>query len=55
VTPRAAGLFTVAAMEHLIHESEFHRVSAELPKFVKALADPAVADGMSRAATVTRR
>jgi 3-hydroxyisobutyrate dehydrogenase-like beta-hydroxyacid dehydrogenase len=35
----------LAAMEHLIHESESLGVNAELPKFVKALADRAVADG----------
>nr|WP_317891398.1 hypothetical protein [Saccharopolyspora pogona] len=35
----------LAAMEHLIHESEFLGVNAELPRFVKALADRAVADG----------
>ena len=32
-------------MEHLIHESEFLGVNAELPRFVKALTDQAVADG----------
>lgn len=32
-------------MDHLIHESEFHRVNGELPRFVKALAGQAVADG----------
>ncbi|TMR25689.1 NAD(P)-dependent oxidoreductase [Nonomuraea turkmeniaca] len=35
----------LASMEHLIHESEFLGVNAELPKFIKALADRAVADG----------
>jgi 3-hydroxyisobutyrate dehydrogenase-like beta-hydroxyacid dehydrogenase len=35
----------LAAMEHLIHESESLGVSAELPKFIKALTDRAVADG----------
>ncbi|MCT2593226.1 NAD(P)-binding domain-containing protein [Streptomyces sp. N2-109] len=35
----------VAAMEHLVHESESLGVSAELPRYVKALADRAVADG----------
>ncbi|MFC4564902.1 NAD(P)-dependent oxidoreductase [Nocardiopsis mangrovi] len=35
----------LAAMDHLIHESEAHGVSAELPRFIKALADRAVADG----------
>ncbi|WP_433514162.1 NAD(P)-dependent oxidoreductase [Nonomuraea sp. CA-143628] len=35
----------LAAMEHLIHESEFLGVNAELPRFIKALADRAVADG----------
>ncbi|MEV4382545.1 NAD(P)-binding domain-containing protein [Streptosporangium sp. NPDC049644] len=37
----------LAAMEHLIHESEFLGVDAELPRFVKALTDRAVADGHS--------
>ncbi|TMR96665.1 NAD(P)-dependent oxidoreductase [Nonomuraea basaltis] len=35
----------VAAMEHLIHESEFLGVNAELPRFIKALTGQAVADG----------
>ncbi|MET7336073.1 NAD(P)-binding domain-containing protein [Nonomuraea sp. NPDC005650] len=35
----------LAAMDHLIHESESLGVSAELPRFVKALTDRAVADG----------
>jgi 3-hydroxyisobutyrate dehydrogenase-like beta-hydroxyacid dehydrogenase len=35
----------LAAMEHLIHESEFLGVNAELPRFVKALTDQAVVDG----------
>jgi 3-hydroxyisobutyrate dehydrogenase-like beta-hydroxyacid dehydrogenase len=35
----------LAAMEHLIHESEFLGVNAELPRFVKALTDQAVAAG----------
>ncbi|MFC4118570.1 NAD(P)-dependent oxidoreductase [Nonomuraea zeae] len=35
----------LAAMEHLVHESEALGVSAELPRFVKALADRAVAGG----------
>ncbi|SEG78175.1 3-hydroxyisobutyrate dehydrogenase [Nonomuraea solani] len=35
----------LGAMRHLIHESEMLGVNAELPKFVKALADRAVADG----------
>ncbi|MGW4469622.1 NAD(P)-dependent oxidoreductase [Nonomuraea sp. NPDC004354] len=35
----------LAAMEHLVHESEFVGVSGELPRFVKALADRAVAEG----------
>lgn len=35
----------LAAMEHLIHESEHLGVNAELPRFVKALTDRAVADG----------
>lgn len=34
-----------AAMEHLIHESEALGVSAELPRFAKALADRATAAG----------
>lgn len=33
------------AMKHLVHESEFLGVNADLPRFVKALADRAVADG----------
>lgn len=36
----------VAAMEHLVHESEFLGVNAEHPKLVKALGDRAVADGL---------
>ncbi|MEU7829757.1 NAD(P)-binding domain-containing protein [Nonomuraea sp. NPDC049129] len=35
----------LAAMEHLIHESESLGVNAELPRFIKALTDRAVADG----------
>ncbi len=35
----------LATMEHLIHESEATGVSAELPKFVKALTDRAIAQG----------
>lgn len=35
----------LAAMEHLVHESEFLGVNAELPRFIKTLADRAVADG----------
>ncbi|WP_103941883.1 NAD(P)-dependent oxidoreductase [Thermomonospora echinospora] len=35
----------LAAMEHLVHESESLGVNAELPKFIKALADRAMADG----------
>jgi 3-hydroxyisobutyrate dehydrogenase-like beta-hydroxyacid dehydrogenase len=35
----------LAAMEHLVHESESLGVNAELPRFVKALADRAVAEG----------
>ncbi|MFC4012949.1 NAD(P)-dependent oxidoreductase [Nonomuraea purpurea] len=35
----------LAAMEHLIHESEFLGVNAELPRFIKAMTDRAVADG----------
>ncbi len=35
----------LAAMEHVIHESESLGVNSELPRFVKALADRAVADG----------
>ncbi|PAZ14258.1 6-phosphogluconate dehydrogenase [Streptomyces sp. SA15] len=35
----------LAAMEHLVHESESLGVSAELPAFIKALTDRAVADG----------
>ncbi|WP_214417122.1 imine reductase family protein [Sphaerisporangium fuscum] len=35
----------LAAMEHVIHESESLGVNAELPRFVKALADRAAADG----------
>ncbi|MGP3918618.1 NAD(P)-dependent oxidoreductase [Nonomuraea sp. 10N515B] len=35
----------LAAMEHVIHESEVLGVNAELPRFVKALTDRAVADG----------
>ncbi|QFU93036.1 NAD(P)-dependent oxidoreductase [Amycolatopsis sp. YIM 10] len=35
----------LGAMDHLVHESEALGVSAELPKFVKALADRAVAAG----------
>jgi 3-hydroxyisobutyrate dehydrogenase-like beta-hydroxyacid dehydrogenase len=34
-----------AAMEHLIHESESLGVDAGLPRFIKSLADRAVADG----------
>lgn len=35
----------LAAMEHLVHESESLGVNAELPKFIKAMADQAVGDG----------
>lgn len=35
----------LAAMEHLIHESESIGINAELPRFVKALTDRAVAEG----------
>jgi 3-hydroxyisobutyrate dehydrogenase-like beta-hydroxyacid dehydrogenase len=35
----------LAAMEHLIHESESLGIHAELPRFVKALTDRAVAEG----------
>jgi 3-hydroxyisobutyrate dehydrogenase-like beta-hydroxyacid dehydrogenase len=35
----------VAAMDHVIHESEAAGVNTELPRFFKALADRAVADG----------
>ncbi|GAA3543482.1 NAD(P)-binding domain-containing protein [Nonomuraea rosea] len=35
----------LAAMEHLVQESEVLGVSVELPRFVKALADRAVAEG----------
>ncbi|MEU6713999.1 NAD(P)-binding domain-containing protein [Nonomuraea sp. NPDC046802] len=35
----------LAAMEHLIHESEFLGVNAELPRFIKAMTDRAVSDG----------
>ncbi|WP_431897262.1 NAD(P)-dependent oxidoreductase [Nonomuraea sp. bgisy101] len=35
----------LAAMEHLVQESESLGVNAELPRFVKALADRAVAEG----------
>ncbi|MCD7440523.1 NAD(P)-binding domain-containing protein [Streptomyces lincolnensis] len=35
----------LAAMEHLVHESEFLGVNAELPRFVKAMADRALAAG----------
>lgn len=35
----------LAAMEHLVHESEALGVNAELPRLIKALADRAVADG----------
>jgi 3-hydroxyisobutyrate dehydrogenase-like beta-hydroxyacid dehydrogenase len=35
----------LAAMDHLIHESESLGVSAELPRFIKALTDRAVAEG----------
>ncbi|MFG2007194.1 NAD(P)-dependent oxidoreductase [Spirillospora sp. NPDC048911] len=35
----------VAAMEHVVHESDALGVNAELPRFVKALADRAVAAG----------
>ncbi|MFD3372932.1 MULTISPECIES: NAD(P)-dependent oxidoreductase [unclassified Streptomyces] len=34
-----------AAMEHLVHESESRGVNADLPRFIQALADRAVADG----------
>lgn len=35
----------LAAMEHLIHESDVLGVSAGLPRFIKALTEQAVADG----------
>ncbi|MFE0173355.1 NAD(P)-dependent oxidoreductase [Streptomyces sp. NPDC059002] len=35
----------LATMDHLIHESEFLGVNPELPRFIKALADRAVARG----------
>lgn len=35
----------LASMDHLVHESEFLGVSAEFPRFVKALAERSVADG----------
>ena len=35
----------LAAMEHLIHESESLGINVELPKFVKTLTDRAVAEG----------
>ncbi|MFD3522596.1 NAD(P)-dependent oxidoreductase [Streptomyces sp. NPDC058653] len=35
----------VASMNHLIHESEAQGVSAEFPRFIKAMADRAVAEG----------
>ncbi|MEV4396372.1 NAD(P)-binding domain-containing protein [Nonomuraea sp. NPDC049607] len=35
----------VAAMDHLVHESESHGVDAELPRFIRALAGRAVAAG----------
>lgn len=35
-----------ATMEHLVHESEFLGVNAELPKLVKSFADRAIADGL---------
>ncbi|MEV1067571.1 NAD(P)-binding domain-containing protein [Streptomyces sp. NPDC050263] len=35
----------LAAMDHLVRESELLGVNAELPRFVKALTDRAVADG----------
>ena len=35
----------LAAMAHLVHESESLGVNAELPRFIKALADQALADG----------
>ncbi|GGW81737.1 NAD(P)-dependent oxidoreductase [Streptomyces lomondensis] len=35
----------LAAMENVIHESEFLGVSTDLPRFVKALADRSVSDG----------
>jgi hypothetical protein len=34
----------LAAMEHLIHESELHGISTELPRFVKAVTERAGAD-----------
>ncbi|GAB2842337.1 NAD(P)-binding domain-containing protein [Streptomyces deserti] len=34
-----------AAMEHLVHETELLGVNADLPRFVKALADRATAEG----------
>ncbi|WP_338068478.1 hypothetical protein [Haloactinopolyspora alba] len=35
----------LAAIDHLVHESESLGVSTEFPRFVKALADRAIADG----------
>ncbi|QHY96980.1 2-hydroxy-3-oxopropionate reductase [Streptomyces sp. S4.7] len=35
----------LASMNHLVHESEFLGVSAEFPKFVRALAERSVANG----------
>lgn len=35
----------LAAMEHLVHESESTGVNAEIPRFVKALTDRAIANG----------
>ena len=35
----------LAAMEHLIHESESLGVNAELPRFIKVLTNQAIADG----------
>lgn len=35
----------LAAMDHLVNESESVGVNAELPRFIKAMADRAVADG----------
>ncbi|MGW0662621.1 NAD(P)-dependent oxidoreductase [Streptodolium elevatio] len=36
----------VASMEHLVHESEFLGVNAELPKLAKSLGDRALAEGL---------
>lgn len=36
---------SLAAMEHLIHESKSSGINADLPKFIKKLAEGAIADG----------